>query len=524
MKVSIHRGWIFLIVGVLVLIIGGYVCSGYIEKTITRIINDRNGKVASVHANLVTRSIHIQDLQWHTPADSIEMHSDTITISDVHAQGIHVLDLLLHQKLVVNKLILDDGTIDLNTSLTKKNSMKSKGALPDIVFKTILLNNLHVQIQDSTGTYTGLLDCELIDAIVRNDSISQNHFSVKAVKSTLKNIDIKYKAEMYRGTIKQAYIDSNVGEIVVDSVLLIPVYNKDEFAKVAGNQVARINLSIPKLIVKGFKFHEFFSRSFIASNIAIESFDLFTYKDKRIPFVRDKNRAMPMESFIKLPFSIRVDSITIKDSHIAIEEIQKTSKASGIMTFDHVNATFTRLNNRVTSDSSSTAILKANALLMNSGFIQATFTFPLNGSPTYTATGSISKMELTTLNPVLENMVSIHIKSGYLSNLTFDFHYTDYVSKGVLNLAYENLIITALDKNESTINEFKTFLIHLFTKENKLKAQPSSNRVGVIDIERDRKRFIFNVWWKSMLDGLKSSMGGNKKRIRDSKKNDANAS
>lgn len=526
MKVSLHRGWIFPIVGVLIIIISGLIITAYIEKAIKKIIFERNGKVASVNANLLTRSIRLNDFQWYTLVDSIQVYSDTIIIKKAHAQGIHIIDLLLHQKLVMNKLVLDGGIIDMNTSLAKNNSQKPKPAFSDIVFKTILLNNLHVQIQDSSGTYTGLFNCKLTDAVLKNDSVNQNHFSVEAVESTIKNVRIAFKGGMYSSTIKQVHISSNEERVIIDSVLLIPAYGKDEFAKVAGNQVARISLSIPKLIVNQFQFQKFFNRAFTSSKITIESFDLYTFKDKRIPFVQAENRAMPMESFIKLPFSIKVDSITIHDSHIVIEEIQQTSTTSGTLTFDHVNATFAGLNNRITGDGSASAdaVLKANALVMNAGSIQATFTFPQDGSPTYTVKGTISKMELNTLNPMLENMVNIHIESGYLNNLAFNFSYTDYVSKGVLDVAYENLNITALDKNESTINEIKTFLINLFTKEDKRKVGLTSKHTGVIDIKRNRKRYIFNVWWKSMLDGLKSSMGGNKKRNRDRKKNDANAS
>jgi 1-acyl-sn-glycerol-3-phosphate acyltransferase len=52
----------------------------------------------------------------------------------------------------------------------------------------------------------------------------------------------------------------------------------------------------------------------------------------------------------------------------------------------------------------------------------------------------------------------------------------------------------------------ETLLINLIIKEDKTQKMAKKKRTGTIDIPRDRKRFIFNVWWKSIFDGLKASI------------------
>ena len=100
----------------------------------------------------------------------------------------------------------------------------------------------------------------------------------------------------------------------------------------------------------------------------------------------------------------------------------------------------------------------------------------------------------------------MRVESGFMNNLKFNFHYTDYASKGVLEVDYEDLHIIVLDKNKKSTNEFKTLLANTFVRTNMNQKDTPIRKSAAIDIQRDRSKFIFNVWAKSVLDGLKNSM------------------
>jgi hypothetical protein len=70
---------------------------------------------------------------------------------------------------------------------------------------------------------------------------------------------------------------------------------------------------------------------------------------------------------------------------------------------------------------------------------------------------------------------------------------------------YENLSVIS-EHDKKAISQLKTMLINLIVKEDKTQKMAKKRRTGTIDIPRDRKRFIFNVWWKSIFDGLKASI------------------
>jgi hypothetical protein len=67
----------------------------------------------------------------------------------------------------------------------------------------------------------------------------------------------------------------------------------------------------------------------------------------------------------------------------------------------------------------------------------------------------------------------------------------------------------------------KTLFISFFVKKNRDQSGKNAKAVGIIDIERDRRRLIFNTWWKSILDGLQSSLLGHGKsnKSKSKKKN-----
>jgi hypothetical protein len=260
--------------------------------------------------------------------------------------------------------------------------------------------------------------------------------------------------------------------------------------------------------ITGIDFNKLADTTWVASKIEIQSFDLYFFKDKRFSLLANDHKPLPMVAFLNLPYSIKVDSILIHQSHIIYEEFPKAAVEPGAISFDNINATLTNFNNRIEKNDPSFATMQTSALLMNSGLIQATFQFPLDGSPTYHAKGSVSKMSFDQLNPILKSVADVRVETGYLNMLTFHFNYTDYVSKGLLQVDYEDLHVTILDKNKETTNQVKTLVANVFVKSNVDQTHTPVRRSAVIDIERDRTKSIFNVWSKSVLDGLKRSMLG----------------
>lgn len=127
-------------------------------------------------------------------------------------------------------------------------------------------------------------------------------------------------------------------------------------------------------------------------------------------------------------------------------------------------------------------------------------------------------MDLTSLNPALGNLTRVEIKAGTLNDLKFNFSYNDYVSKGEVLINYSGLNLTVLKKEKvHEVNKILSAAINTVIKSDKDKSVDKSKRTGAIDIERDKKRFVFQFWWKSLLDGLQSTFTDNGKKKKTQK-------
>jgi hypothetical protein len=302
----------------------------------------------------------------------------------------------------------------------------------------------------------------------------------------------------------------------VDSFRVVPHYNKDDFARIAQIQKTRLDITLPKIIFEGIKQDRFFLDSTLEiTRISIPNPIVHAYRNKRYPFVRDWIMPMPIEGIRRLPVKLRVDSILISQANIAYEEFsEKGLEKTGTITFNKLNASFANLSTEMKQpDKESFCTLVADCKVMDNGSLHATFKLPLNGAVNYEAYGSLRNMKLTSLNPALGNLSRIEIKEGTLNDLRFNFSYNDDVSKGEVIINYSDLNLQALKKDKAhEVNKILSAAINTIIKSDKDKSVDKSKRTGAIDIERDKKRFVLQFWWKSLLDGLQSTFTDNGKK------------
>jgi hypothetical protein len=479
----------------------------YIEREIEKEVHALHGRTASVEINLFTRSLLVKGLEWGAGTDSLPARQHVIQLHTVTLRRINIAALLMRKVIQVEEVIIDDGKVYYNSHNTPDRKKPDQPAFNILSFKSVSLKNIHLQIKaDTLVSFSTMLTGRASGVLIKIDSVNTIVYTVKAIEAQAEQLILSREEGMYGGTIARVRVNTETQRVIVDSILLIPNYSKYAFAKVSDEQTDRVNIAIPQVILEGVQFKELLNQAIIVAKINVKSFDLHAFRDKRVPFSRITNRPLPMAGFLKLPWRVQIDSVTITDARVRIEEFPETAEESGTLTFNAIEATLTHLNNRIQEGNPSKAVLTASGLLMNAGRIHALFQLPLDGSLSYHAQGSVSSMDFEHLNPFLTPLANVRIKSGHLITLTFDFAYNEMTSRGRLDIDYEDLRITGLHTNKQSTNQVKSLVLNAMVKTNRNQSRMSSQRTGTISIERDRKRSIFNLWGKSVLDGLKSSI------------------
>lgn len=435
----------------------------------------------------------------------------SVNIAKVRATGVGIVGLIIRDRLTMDSLIITGGKIVVDNVLLKDSTG-------------------HAISERSEGVESidiGLLDLDEIGFLLKGDSANECTFTTSI---TLERMAIDLSEPVRWGVIA-----GGMREMVLDSLLFNPQdgmykyaagrigyidqrlsvnsfsvtskYPRFEFAHRKGKQIDVFDIGIDSIALAGVHPGSIADSLFEAESISINGASLYVFRDRRMPFIKDHEEALPIQLLKKLPYAVRVGSVEIKDAGIVYEEFPEEGSKSGRIAFSDVDAHFGRIDNRI--DTFNTFInLTVKARFMESGLLKAKFAFPMHPRNLYYAEGTLDNFELTSLNPTLEHLARVRIESGKMNSMSFNFDYDNDVSNGSMILLYEDLEMTALKEkqSETVANKVKSFFLNvLFAKRNKDDEVRMAKRNGTIQFERDKKRSIFNYWWKSLATGIKSS-------------------
>jgi Domain of Unknown Function (DUF748) len=505
---------ITIISAAILLALAGAVLSMVLARKVEARLLSVNAKIGSLRINLFTRGVRITDFEWTPQSDSV-IDPDSVTskphhisVKDIHASGINFISLLRNREIKIKNLRIDEGIVYIN------NQFKAKEKEQKQVQDTIPLSSINIDRFTISN----------IDFTLGNDSLDEYHagvgiilhqvtldsvknfrdpsaYRMRNIEATVQNVNIQTAGSLYNFTIEKISFDKELKKLRIDSLILQPLLDKTEFAKKVKSQQTRTEASISTIAAEGVNMAVHMQdTSIMITSVLISNPTVWAYKDKRYPFTRTENFPLPMEMFRAMHIGIEVDSIRIEDGTVTYEEFPEDGFKTGRITFDGLEATMSSLNNREFKNMSGYSTLKANAKIMKTGEINATFKLPLQADNKYQAEGTIKNLPLAELNPILKNVAFVEISSGQLNRLGFSFSYDDVGSTGKVNFDYQDLKILSLKKERgSHVAGFKTLVVNTAMKDDQV-------ITGDISVARNQKKAVFNLWVISLADGLKSGL------------------
>ena len=116
-------------------------------------------------------------------------------------------------------------------------------------------------------------------------------------------------------------------------------------------------------------------------------------------------------------------------------------------------------------------------------------------------------MNMTIINPMLKHIVFGEIISGQVNEFNFNARVNETASHGTLRFGYDDLKVQINNKDsEKGKKGMITFLANTFIVKS---ANPSNKKFRESEMyyERDKRKSIINFWWKTLLSGIKETMG-----------------
>lgn len=232
------------------------------------------------------------------------------------------------------------------------------------------------------------------------------------------------------------------------------------------------------------------------------------FKDKRKEF-RHLNRPTFQDMIYNYPSAMDVDSISILSGNIVYTEHAENAIEKASISFNEINACIYKITND-TIYKTKKAYLKLNAyaLLMGKGkvaiFLKARI---FDNQNAFAVNGTLSGMEASELNPILEKSASITITSGKIDAINFRFSANNRKATGRMKLLYHGLNFAVMNKETGETNAIKEKVKSLIANIIVIESNPmpgKEERTGIIEYERDPEKFVFGYFFWAFLSGIKT--------------------
>ncbi|MFH5832909.1 DUF748 domain-containing protein [Halalkalibaculum sp. DA384] len=495
----------------------------YLEKQMKEIAGSRYVlQMDDLHVNLLSRDVTVSGiiLRPASPSDD-SAHFAPTRVHAIHLDNVGLLPYLRNGMFRIEDISIDRPSINLRGRVRRPDSTEKKWLtelsnhrLPPIQVQHFGITDASIQLRhpadSSIETAVKQLDIQL-DQVTLDSSTAANppFIRYRSLHISAQQLQSQTPENFYTFSLDSLYISSSDSSLTMNSLAVTPRYPRYTFAEHHGFETDRIDLEISRIDIVKPDLSTIFRNKLQAQHVLVNGAKMEIFHDKRMPFPAKPHRPLPHQALDTLSTGIAIDTVSILDSWITYSEHQPEASRAGTITFGDLSASITGLANQASLRTSREAIeLSAQTSIMDAAPLHLRATFPLDQPNRHTLEGTLGKMEMDELNPVLEPLAFARITSGRIDSMRFAMELAPDSATGSVIMAYNGLNIQMLDREDietGASNELLSLLA------NTLKIKSDNDRLplreGTVSFERDPQKSIFHYWWKSLLSGLRNSIG-----------------
>ena len=489
---------------VALLIAGRYVVFTIIEKRIQKALATLEEDGIFIHVDslgtdpwaksITLKGVHGFVAHHNLPKDSIR----TSTVNIVTINAIELLPLIFDHHLSVGSVVIDRPILSWPEKFSMKEKRDSKKtALRGITIRKLSIAQSCVELTDSLDHESRKFEFKTFEAggIVFENRISGSDWRISTSSSD--SLAIHLAKDFYTIRIDRTTFNASDKTMRIDSIHILPDYDKQVFARKSIRQIDRIEGIIPTIQFRSVSITKKGNVSLEASRVSLD-FNIHVFRDKRYPF-HNTTKTLPIRFLHRLPVSIQIDTVSLGNSYVRYEEFQEAGDSAGYVYFNNLTASIYNVSNL----SGKEAVMDAEADFMDAGKLRVHFTFPADPDKEYRVRGTLKNFSLPKINSMLVPAANARVQSGTLEEMKFHFVYNDTRSEGEVALNYTDLKM-ASSKKSNIGRKIITFLLNTFIRNDMDRNTAADKKTGTILFYRDHRRAIFNYWWKSLLSGIKS--------------------
>jgi hypothetical protein len=456
--------------------------------------------------------------------DTTCVYPEFISVEKVSIKGFDLITFLVNRHIDLDEIDIyrPHAVLRQPSSFLKLDSGQQKQTEAIVNIEDVIVTEAEFNYLDSAS-------CDVKNRVKTNISVADlnlllipgHPIDYSFATLTLDSTDILLPKSQYLFSIQKSSFNLAEHTVSIDSIHIIPQFEKFDFGKELGYETDRFEGVIPFVKMRKFNF-TFQDTVALRAEKTSTQFFIKVFRDKRLP---DKKtyKDLPMEALRQLSFGLQLDTITIVKSYVSYEEVSKDAPSGFTTFFDNLEGMLVGVDN-VNPRESGRTVLKAKSNIMGQGSIELVCIMPWKKNANYAARGVVRNVSMTKFNDALEPIANIKVESGKLDHLSFKFYFNNLRSDGEISLEYKDLKLVSLrddkeieeiirknkwtkkDPDDYKVNPFKSFLLNTFIiKRNLDEDDPEEIKTGTVLYYRNTSKSIFNYLWKSVFSGVKNA-------------------
>lgn len=388
----------------------------------------------------------------------------------------------------------------------------------------------HFVVKDADISLTGLsedkemlgqlplIDLEIFDLKVAEGTAFEDGRLIHAADLSLRmeNIDLPLPDEVHR--VKLDLFDMSLGEGFLRADGFQYGYNENFEKILEGTETNMVfKAQNEKFLIEGFDFSKALSQEGVfADAITIDALNVEVFLDNNFPAEEaDEELPATIQMMIKeVGMPIYLGDLSLKNGHIAFEELAEGAEESGKFTLENLSINFENLTNvdeKISKERETQIHVDAN--IMGEGHLVANLLIPMHDEyAKVNFSGDIDSLDLVALNRYTEYTSLFGFESGMIYTLKWNFDAGNDRSEGIFGLSYENLNIQLSESDSpapaGALWQIGAYLANaLLLDEDKSEDQSDPPKKVDFDRQKEENESFIEHYIASLMAGLIEFMG-----------------
>ncbi len=342
-------------------------------------------------------------------------------------------------------------------------------------------------------------------------SLAPDDFASTVVDA--QDIELNFPQAQYKLRCRLLRVSVPDSEIVVDTLTFHPLSDDEQFFAGSEFRKTRFRLIVSYARVMGFAGLELLQGKIYRTRSAKihEAFlDVLVNKDK--PNSEETSSPlMPNEILSSIKGTLQVDSLSIMNGRLNYGERFGVGSKPALITFDSMQVLAEGITNQ--GDSGAALVIYVQGNFMKAGTMNVRMSIPCT-SPKFSFqySGSLSRMDLSALNPFLETAEQISIKGGVLQAATFAINIDSGRASGNVRIVYDDLNFAVINKYTGSDKGFFDGITSFIGNTLKIRGtnvpdKSGSLKIGEVNYTRKQDDPFLGFTWFALRSGVGDVVG-----------------